>query len=406
MRGHVNTRGRSRSIVVDVGKQLARRCVNGCRRVRVWVEDDQRDTCPRCDGPLGQPRLERRQRWQGEVRTVKAADEALRKALSRVDLGNDDPIPEKATVAELSARLSDHMEAIGKPQPKVRRGYESSIRRDVLPMIGGLEVRKVKPGTVQAVLDKFAATHAPGTVQRLRNVMSKMFSQAVAWELCATNPVKPTSTPGAQKKKLTIPEPEQVRAINEAARGTPYEIPIFVASYTGARRSEVLGLAWGNVDLERGTVRIERTLQRVGAELVFSAETKTAHGRRTVPLPRFVVERLRAHKAAQGRRRLNAGAEWHDLDLVCDRGDGQPIDPDLLSQAFKRAAKAAGVEGARLHDLRHAFATRLARSGLHPVETSEILGHSSPSFTMSVYQHVDQESLERTRSAVEEVFGQ
>jgi hypothetical protein len=76
----------------------------------------------------------------------------------------------------------------------------------------GLEVRKVKPGTVQAVLDKFAATHAPATVQRLRNVMSKMFSQAVAWELCATNPVKPTSTPGAQKKKLTIPDKDNLYA--------------------------------------------------------------------------------------------------------------------------------------------------------------------------------------------------
>jgi integrase len=167
----------------------------------------------------------------------------------------------------------------------------------------------------------------------------------------------------------------------------------------------VLASTWANTDPERGTLRIERTLQRVGDQLVFSTETKTAHGRRTVPLPRFVVERLREHRAAQARRRLAAGAEWHDLDLVCDRGDGQPIDPDLLSQGFKRIARSVGVD-CRLHDLRHSFATRLARSGLHPVETSEILGHSSPAFTMSVYQHVDQESSERIRGAVEEVFGQ
>jgi integrase len=405
MRGSTYKRGKSRSIIVDRGKQPARRCANGCTRVRVWVEDDRRDTCPRCDGPLDEPRLERRQQWQSAVRSSKDTDEALRKALGRVDLG-DNPIPEKITVAELAVRFFDHMEAMGKPSTKVRRGYESSIRRDVLPMIGGLEVRTVKPAHVQAVLNKFKMTHADKTVTRLRNVMSSMFRIAVAWDLCPVNPVPATSTPAGQKKKLTIPEPDQVRDINEAARGGSYETPIFVASYTGARRSEVLGLAWSNVDLERGTVRIERTLQRVGAELVFSPETKTAHGRRTVPLPRFVVERLREHRAAQARRRLAAGGEWVDLDLVCDRGNGQPIDPDLLSQAFKRAAKAAGVDGVRLHDLRHAFATRLAHSGLHPVETSEILGHSSPSFTMSVYQHVDQESLERTRSAIEDAFGQ
>jgi integrase len=295
------------------------------------------------------------------------------------------------------------MEAMNRPRLKTRQGYEASIHKNVLPMIGGLEVRKVKPGTVQAVLDKSAETHAPGTVQRLRSVMSSMFSTALAWDLCATNPVQPTRTPAAQKKQLTIPEPDQVRAIVEAARA-PYDIAIVIASYSGCRRSEVLGLTWSNVDLDAGTVQIRQTLQRVGTELVFAETTKSASGRRTVPLPAFVVARLRQHRADQGRRRLVAGAEWHDLDLVCDRGDGRPVAPDLLSEAFRRTARSVGVD-CRLHDLRHAFATRLARSGLHPVETSEILGHSSPSFTMARYQHTDQQSLERTRNAVETVFG-
>jgi integrase len=372
VRGHVRRRGNGWVFVVDVGRDPETK--------------------------------KRRQKWSSSYPTRREAELQLRKSLNRVDSG-DDPLPERIVVRELAERWFGHMEAIGRPQPKVRRGYKSSIRADVLPMIGGLEVRKVKPGTVQAVLDKFAATHAPGTVQRLRNVMSSMFATALAWDLCATNPVTATSTPAGRKKKLTIPEPGQVRAINEAARA-PYDVPVLLASYTGARRSEVLGLRWNSVDLDRGVAQIERTLQRVGAELVFTETTKSASGRRSVPLPAFVIARLRQHRADQGRRRLAAGSEWHDLDLVCDRGDGQPIDPDLLSQAFKRVAKAVGVEGVRLHDLRHAYLTRLARSGLHPVETSAIAGHSSPAFTMSVYQHVDQESLERTRSAVEEVFGQ
>jgi integrase len=174
---------------------------------------------------------------------------------------------------------------------------------------------------------------------------------------------------------------------------------------TGARRSETLGLCWDHTDLDEGTVRIERTLQRVGAELVFSDVTKTSHGRRTIPLPAFAVARLRQHKADQARRRLAAGGSWHDLDLVCERGDGRPMDPDLVSQAFKRVAKSVGLDGVRLHDLRHAAATRLMRSGLHPVEVAEILGHASPAFTMSVYQHSDRESIERTRAAIEGAFG-
>jgi integrase len=90
---------------------------------------------------------------------------------------------------------------------------------------------------------------------------------------------------------------------------------------------------------------------------------------------------------------------------VCDRGDGRPIHPERLTEAFGRIARSVGVD-CRLHDLRHAAATRLMHSGLHPVEVAEIMGHSSPAFTANVYQHADATSIERTRAAVEEAFGE
>ena len=145
-------------------------------------------------------------------------------------------------------------------------------------------------------------------------------------------------------------------------------------------------------------------LQRIDDRLVFSDTGKTSHAIRTVPLPAFAVTRLRGHRKAQAERRLASGGAWHDHDLVVERGDGRAADPDLFSHTFRRhIAPAAGVD-CNLHALRHAFATRLARSGLHPVETSEILGHASPAFTANVYQHATAESFERTRHAVESAF--
>jgi len=372
MRGHVRRRGKGWVFVVDNGRD---------------------------------PETNRRlQKWSRQFPTRKEAELELRRSLGRVDRG-DDPIPERCTVAQLADRWFDHMESMERPRYATRAGYRTAVEKYVLPFLAGVEVAKVRPGDVQRVLDVHATTHAPGTTVRLKAVMSKMFATALAWSLCQVNPVSPTSTRTAPKKHLIVPEPDQVAAIN-GATSAPYNIPILLASYTGARRSEVLALTWRDVNLEQGTVRIERTLQRVERELVFSDVTKSTSGRRTVPLPAFVVAALRQYRADQGRRRLAAGSEWGDLDLVVDRGDGRPVSPDLLTEAFKRAAKAAGVEGVRLHDLRHSYLTRLARSGLHPVETSAIAGHSSPSFTAERYQHVDEAALERTRSAVEEVFGQ
>jgi integrase len=78
---------------------------------------------------------------------------------------------------------------------------------------------------------------------------------------------------------------------------------------------------------------------------------------------------------------------WVDLDLVFDRGDGRPVHPDVFSRYFHRPAERVGLQGVRLHDLRHAFATNLMRA-VGTKDTSAALGHASESFTMAVYQHL------------------
>jgi integrase len=179
---------------------------------------------------------------------------------------------------------------------------------------------------------------------------------------------------------------------------------MMLAATCGTRRSETLGLTWSCVDLDAGTIRVERTLQRIDGALVL-VPPKTERSRRAIPLPAFAVARLRQHRADQTRRRLALGSEWHDHDLVSEAGDGQPLEPDSFSKAAARLAASIGLNGMRLHDVRHGVATVLAHSGLQAYETSELLGHSSPTFTAAVYQHADAESVERARRGIEEAFG-
>jgi integrase len=147
------------------------------------------------------------------------------------------------------------------------------------------------------------------------------------------------------------------------------------------------------MDLGVGKLRITRGLQRVpgpnGRSRLEFFDVKTQRSRREIVLPGFAVERLRSHRKEQTRRRLAFGAAWMDLDLVCERGDGRPIDPGDFSQAFKQIGVLAKVHPKmRLHDVRHGVATALLGEGVHPAITSAVLGHSSPAFTMAVYQHV------------------
>jgi integrase len=118
--------------------------------------------------------------------------------------------------------------------------------------------------------------------------------------------------------------------------------------------------------------------------------------------------------AARGRRRGGArcatytrlGAEWHDEDLICDRGDGGALHPDSFSTAFKRLAVKVGLpKRTHLHEVRHAFATMMLAQGVHPAIASSVLGHASPAFTMSVYQHVLDGMSDQAATAIERAFG-
>ena len=117
------------------------------------------------------------------------------------------------------------------------------------------------------------------------------------------------------------------------------------------------------------------------------------------------MERLRRWKVEQTEHRLAAGPAWHDLDLVCERGDGSPIDPDSFSKAFKRLARKVGAPDTRLHDLRHAAATLMMEAGVHPSVVSRSLGHASEAFTMAVYGHVRDEMLDQAADALGSAYG-
>ncbi len=404
MAGHMRRRGKGWVFVVDLGTQPARQCID-CRR-REWIElHSIGDSCRHCGGELDPPELARRQRWSPSHSTRKAAESELRKALGQVDRGRD-PFPESATVREFAVRWIDHKETIVRPRTLSR--YKSLLGRYVLPAIGGMPLARVRVGHVRRVLDEAMKSGlAPRTVQHVRAVMSGLFATAMKWELIEANPVKGVETATAPRPELEVPTPDEAMALVEATEGTMWHTPMLLAIATGARRSEVLGLAWSAVDIDRGRIQIVRNLQRVPGEGLRFFDPKSSRSRRMIVLPPFVLPHLRAVRADQAERRLVLGAGWADLDLVCERGDGQPLDPDSFSHATKRFMKKAGLDPAmRLHDLRHGLATALLEQGVDVAVVSAVLGHASPAFTMGVYQHVREGMVEQAAEAIERGFGQ
>jgi integrase len=359
----------------------------------------------------------RRQKSKGGFSTKKDAEQALRDFIRYIE-GGGDPCPERIRVAAYLVRWLDYQRARG-IRARTLDGYGGYICREIVPVIGGLGLAKVRPAHIRTVL---AAMQQRGlsaaTIAQVRSVLGSALRQAVADGLITANPVTAVKRPRVQRRELHWPTSVQLGALMEVSRGTVWEVPILLAAVTGARRSEILGLSWADIDLKAGTVFIRRGVQPVrGADrtgTIAFTPLKTRRARRQVQLPHFALERIRQHRREQVKRRSRLGARWLDpldegarpMAMVCDRGDGFPLYPDAFTRAFKRLAHQAGLHPAtRLHDVRHAVATELGRRGVQPVIVSAVLGHASPSFTIAVYQHAWQEGSSEAARALEAALG-
>ena len=114
---------------------------------------------------------------------------------------------------------------------------------------------------------------------------------------------------------------------------------------------------------------------------------KSKASRRIVTLPLTVVRVLRVHIHEQKKRRLMLGPDYKDNGLVVCNDDGTPWLPPTFSSSFRFLVKRAGLQGVRVHDLRHTHASQLLHDGVPAKAVSERLGHSSIAITLQIYAH-------------------
>ncbi len=155
----------------------------------------------------------------------------------------------------------------------------------------------------------------------------------------------------------------------------------------GLRRGELLGLRWDDANLERGTLRVGRSLVREGGRHTVG-ETKTRRGRRQVNLTARAVVTLKAHRKRQLEERMKLAGLHEDHGLIFSTRVGTRINPEnLVKRSFKPLLKKASLPEIRFHDLRHTCATLLLGRGVHPKLVQELLGHSTIAMTLDNYSH-------------------
>jgi integrase len=179
-----------------------------------------------------------------------------------------------------------------------------------------------------------------------------------------------------------------MRRVLEYAKNTPYYALYFLALFTGMRRSEILGLRWGDVDFIFTQISVVRSLHHLRNGQFIFRQPKTAKSRRLIALSPAAALALNEHRKNQETICKHIGKELSDDDLVFCQNEGGPLLPDTVTRAWVRMMDKLGLKGVRLHDLRHSHASQLLKQGIHPKIVQERLGHSSISVTLDTYSHV------------------
>jgi integrase len=242
---------------------------------------------------------------------------------------------------------------------------------------------------------------SPRTVGHAHRVLHGALERAVSWQLLPNNPASKVSPPRVPEKEIEILRPEQLQAVLAAVRKMPIYPIVELALATGMRRGELLGLRWSDLDLDKATVRIERSVEQTVTGGLSVKEPKTRRGRRKISVPPTTVALLREHwREQQEQRILLAQGKAKPDDLVFPNLHGGLRSPNALSQEWKEQVRKLGLT-VTLHSLRHTHASQLIAKGVDILTISRRLGHSKPTVTLDTYGHMFPNTDDRAAEIME-----
>lgn len=165
-----------------------------------------------------------------------------------------------------------------------------------------------------------------------------------------------------------------------------------LAVTTGLRQSELLGLQWRDVDLDKRELKVHQQLQQYDRQFHLGPP-KSRAGKRELGIGQIAVDALTRQRAQQNKDRLRAGdwdASLHQkpTDFVFTTPTGGPLDRFHVSRQFKALLERAKLPPVKFYDLRHTAAASWLLGGTKLHEVSELLGHSTSQFTFDTYGHV------------------
>jgi integrase len=319
--------------------------------------------------------------------------------------------PSKITVADY---IRDWLDKAAL-SPKTLERYRELAELQIIPHLGNTVLQKLRPRHISDWHTALLASGSKGgkplaarTVGHAHRVLHGALARACAVEVLSRNVAAIIPPPKVEDKEVEILSPDQITtlvnglAVDRRRNQTlPVRPLVFLALATGLRRGELLGLQWGDIDMDKATLKVDRSVEETKAGLRLKAP-KTKNGRRTISLPASAIDALKVHRASlrADRLLLGVGREANDT-LVFSTDAGDLLSPDGLSKSWRYLTDALDLPPVMFHALRHTHASALIAAGLDVVTVSRRLGHANPTVTLNVYSHLFRKTDQAAAVAIE-----
>lgn len=290
-------------------------------------------------------------------------------------------------------------------------GYIQKIDKHIKPYLANIYLESLKPLHLQNFYEeklKNGKLDGKGglsarTVLSIHRIIHSALEQAVKWQLVIRNVADAVEPPKAKKYEAKYLTDKQTEELIKVCKNSDIYIPIMIAIYTGARRGEILGLNWSNVNLDKGFIKIIDNLCATQKGLIIK-KPKTNSGIRTIAISNELIKVLKQHKINQMKNKMRYGELYQENNMVCCYEDGRLFNPKRFSAKFHELLEKNNLPIIRLHDLRHSHASLLVKLGIQPKEISQRLGHSNIGITMDLYSHLYEETDRKVADMFEKLI--
>ena len=314
--------------------------------------------------------------WQGKRRkstkrgfaTKREAEEWLRNFLITQKADFDMKFEDfwKMYCADMETRLREH----------TMRTKKYIVELKILPYFGNKRVNDITAADIRQWQNELIKMgYSPTYLKTINNQLSAIFNYAVRYYDLKSNPCAKAGSMGKSKaEEMDFWTGEEFRKFIDSVMNKRLSYMAFMTLYwTGMRMGELLALNPKDVDLEKKTISITKSYQRLGKKDVITPP-KTPKSKRVITIPEFLVADIKDY-----------------MDSLYDLQEDDrlfPITKYYLEHEMQRGIKESGVKRIRVHDLRHSHASMLIELGFSPLEIANRLGHEKVETTLNTYAHL------------------